>query len=69
MTEGIRQLGIEPTLVVLTGDSAGGHLCTAVTTLCILRGFPRLPTALVLSYPALNTDLKRFYPAALLSFD
>jgi hormone-sensitive lipase len=61
-------LGIDPKQVVLVGDSAGGHLCAAVTILSILRGV-QVPSGLILHYPALMTDLNRFYPSTLIALD
>ncbi|CDW72983.1 hormone sensitive [Stylonychia lemnae] len=68
MTQAKHQLGIDPQNVVLTGDSAGGHLVCAVVILAILRGF-QLPTSIVLHYPALMLDLNSFFPSTLIALD
>lgn len=52
----------------MVGDSAGGHLCTVVTILSILRGF-RLPSMLLLHYPALTLDLNSFMPSTIFALD
>ena len=54
--------------IVLCGDSAGGHLCLAVTMLCILRGF-RIPDSIVPLYPATSLDLHAFFPSSLMMTD
>lgn len=68
LSEAKSQLGIDPKQVILAGDSAGGHLCAAVTVLAILRGV-RLPTGLILHYPALMLDLNSFFPSTLYALD
>jgi acetyl esterase len=53
--------------IVVAGDSAGGHLATAVCLLAILRGF-KVPDGLIIHYPSLTLDSK-FYPSVMLSLD
>jgi len=68
VTEGLRQLGINPQNILLVGDSAGGHLVTAVTIMSILRGVKK-PSALCLNYPALCVDLNKFLPSTVFALD
>ena len=62
------QLGIKPEHVILTGDSAGGHLSVSVAILAMLRGF-RIPDAIVSSYPVYCINRERFFPSVLFSMD
>jgi hormone-sensitive lipase len=55
-------MGIEPETVIVTGDSAGGHLAVALTNLAIMRNF-RVPDGLVLHYPAGNCNPNHFFPS------
>jgi acetyl esterase/lipase len=41
--------------IILTGDSAGGHLSISVSMLAALRGF-RKPDGIVPIYPILTVD-------------
>jgi hormone-sensitive lipase len=59
---------INPTKIILVGDSAGGNLVAAVTIMAIQRGF-RVPDGIILAYPALNLSRLNFMPSLLLSFD
>ena len=68
ITQAKEQLGMDIDKVILTGDSAGGHLCLSVTLLCLLRGF-RVPDGIVLLYPSLTMDIDRFYPSSLMMSD
>lgn len=61
-------LGIEPERVLVTGDSAGGHIATAVISLAILRNF-RVPDGCLLHYPTGNTNGNHFFPSSLLTLD
>jgi hormone-sensitive lipase len=61
-------LGIKIDDVILAGDSAGGNLISAVTSLAIQRGY-KIPKALILSYPATYVGHKMFVPSLLLSLD
>ena len=54
--------------VVITGDSAGGHLALGVALMCVLRNF-RKPDGVVLLYPACHGNLNHFMPSNLLSID
>ena len=40
-----QKLGINPKKIILSGDSSGGHICIAITTLCLMRGI-KLPHAI-----------------------
>jgi hormone-sensitive lipase len=68
VTQAFEQLGINPKQIIVTGDSAGGHLACAITQICIFEGF-RKPDGLVMSYPSLLSDLKIFTPSVLLCLD
>lgn len=61
-------LGIKPTKIILTGDSAGGNLAIGVTVLAIKTGI-RIPDGLLLAYPALRLDPRVFTPSLLLALD
>ena len=67
-TQAFKYLGIKPDQVIVTGDSAGGHLACAITQLCIFEGF-QPPDGCVMSYPSLMSDLKIFQPSVLLCLD
>ena len=58
------QFGIRPQKIILSGDSAGGLLCVAVTILSILNDIP-IPHGLLLQYPCLSTDITLFHPSYL----
>ena len=53
---------------MVTGDSAGGHLAIAVTSLAILRGF-RVPDGILLHYPTGNSNINHFFPSSMLTLD
>jgi acetyl esterase/lipase len=61
-------MGIYPDKIIVTGDSAGGHIAVAVTTLAILRGF-RVPDGILLHYPTGNSNRNHFFPSSLLTLD
>lgn len=52
VTQAFEQLGINPKQIIVTGDSAGGHLACAISQICIFEGF-RKPDAVVMAYPSL----------------
>ena len=54
--------------LIMSGDSAGAHLCSSVNLLAAGRRF-RTADALVLLYPIFNLDIDYFYPSAVLSID
>jgi len=61
-------MGIHPDKIIVTGDSAGGHIAVAVTSLAILRGF-RVPDGILLHYPTGNSNTNHFFPSSLLTLD
>jgi acetyl esterase/lipase len=61
-------MGICAEKIVICGESAGGHIAVAVTTLAILRGF-RVPDGILLHYPTGNTNVNHFFPSSLLTLD
>lgn len=48
--------------IILTGDSAGGNICTTITNRLIEHGFTDIPrpVAIILSYPALDFNFTSF---------
>ena len=68
LTQCEHHFGIKPEKVIVTGDSAGGHIATAVVTLAILRGF-RVPDSLLLHYPTGNCNPNHFFPSTMLTLD
>ena len=48
--------------VIIVGDSAGGNLAAALTTLLIEWNLPK-PEGLVLVYPALNLNFNNYTPS------
>lgn len=67
VTQAEKQLGMKLEHIILTGDSAGGHLSVSVALLAILRGF-RAPDSIFAHYPVMACDV-RFFPSGLLSVD
>ena len=53
--------------IVLSGDSAGGHLAVSVALLAAVRGFRR-PDGILIHYPVFSCGT-RFFPSLLLSLD
>jgi acetyl esterase/lipase len=51
LNEAPRHLGFPINEIILAGDSAGGNLITALTSLVIKKGYKK-PLALMMSYPA-----------------
>ncbi len=45
--------------IVITGDSAGGHLAIAVTILAIVHGI-QVPKGVLAHYPVLSSDARIF---------
>ncbi|CAI2358741.1 unnamed protein product [Moneuplotes crassus] len=60
--------GLRPKKILLSGDSAGGNLCTSLTSLCIAQNFPK-PTSIFLCYPALCISPTYFTPSRIYTFD
>lgn len=48
---------ILPKRIVLAGDSAGGNLCCAITSLAIKHGV-RIPDGMFLAYPVMDLKMK-----------
>jgi hormone-sensitive lipase len=61
-------LGVLPNKLVIVGDSAGGNLALALCLKCIEKGV-RLPTGLVLAYPAVNLDKSSFSPSLIYTLE
>ena len=59
---------IEIDRIYIVGDSAGGNLAAALTTLLIEWGLPK-PDGLVLVYPALNLNYYNYTPSLLCALD
>ncbi|MEV5964629.1 alpha/beta hydrolase [Kribbella sp. NPDC051952] len=56
--EHAEDLGVDPALVAVGGDSAGGNLAAVVAQQCVRRGLP-LPALQVLLYPGLDLVARR----------
>lgn len=54
----------QPVKIILVGDSAGGNLVAALTSILISWGL-RAPDGIVLAYPALNLDYYDYSPSLL----
>jgi hormone-sensitive lipase len=61
-------LGIKPKKIIISGDSAGGNLATALVGLCICHGV-RVPDLLMSVYPALLLSATFFTPSRINAFD
>ena len=59
---------INPKKIILVGDSAGGNLVAALTLRCIKHGI-RIPTGVMMAYPALYCKTEKFSPSLLHSLD
>lgn len=51
-------LGVDPKVVAVAGDSAGGNLAAALCLACRAAGGP-MPTAQILIYPAVDNEFSR----------
>lgn len=60
-------LKVEPTKILVSGDSAGGNLAAVLTTWCIENSV-RAPDHLLVHYPATLIDDKRYTPSLNYSF-
>ena len=63
-----KSLGIKPKKILVSGDSAGGNLATALVGLTICKGV-RVPDALISIYPALLLCATTFTPSRINTFD
>lgn len=61
-------LGILPNKLIIVADSAGGNLALALCLKCMEKGI-RLPTGLVLAYPAVNLDKSTFTPSLIYTLE
>lgn len=61
-------LGIDYKKVILVGDSAGGNLIIALTTMAIARKF-RVPDAIMPCYPSTTATTSVFWPSQLNALD
>ena len=68
LTHSEQYLGIIPSQLVLTGDSAGGNLVMGCVIKAIETGV-RLPTGLLLNFPAINMWKEAYTPSFLMSLD
>lgn len=58
----------EPKKIILVGDSAGGNLVAALTSMLIMKKL-RVPDGVVLVYPALNLNYHNYTPSLLTSLN
>jgi acetyl esterase/lipase len=63
-----KSLGIKPKKILISGDSAGGNLATALVGLAICHD-TRIPDALISIYPALLLSPTIFTPSRINTFD
>ncbi|CAK56639.1 unnamed protein product (macronuclear) [Paramecium tetraurelia] len=63
-----KYFNIKPKKVVLVGDSAGGNLVAALT-IYIIKAGARIPDGILMAYPALCLDIKKFTPSSLISLN
>lgn len=63
----VNVIQVEPQ-IILTGDSAGGNLVTALCQWIIINKMS-VPKALVVCYPVMNMNIKSFTPSYLYSFN
>ena len=62
-------LQVEIKTLIMTGDSAGGALCMAITNWCIVNGI-RGPDFIFANYPVANMNIKTWYtPSVMLAMD
>jgi hormone-sensitive lipase len=59
---------IDPPRIIIVGDSAGGNLVAALTTLLIKLNL-RKPDGICLVYPALNLNYHSYTPSLLTSLN
>ena len=59
---------VEPTKVIIVGDSAGGNLVAALTNMLIKMKIQQ-PDGIVLVYPALNLNFYNYTPSLLTSLN
>ena len=62
------QLGIEPSKVILVGDSAGGNLALTLTYKALQAGV-KVPDGIVLGYPAVNLSRRNFTDSLLFTLE
>lgn len=62
------KIDIKPSKIIITGDSAGGNLTAALTSLLIKLRL-RVPDGIVLCYPALNLNYDNYTPSLLTCLD
>lgn len=60
-------LQVNPSKILVSGDSAGGNLTAVLTTWCIENNV-RVPDHIVMSYPAGSLDTERFTPSLVHAF-
>ena len=61
-TYGLKKMNLNPSKIILIGDSAGGNLISAISVLAIKWGI-RVPDMLILLYPALQFSIESVFPS------
>jgi hormone-sensitive lipase len=59
---------VEPKKIIFVGDSAGGNLVAALTSMLLAKKL-RSPDGIVLVYPALNLNYNNYTPSLLTSLN
>ena len=62
LTYGFKKMNLNPSKIILIGDSAGGNLISAISTFAIKWGF-RAPNLLIMLYPALQFSIESIFPS------
>ena len=61
-------LNVDPSKIVIAGDSAGGNMALGICLRCLRLGVP-LPIGLLLAYPAMTLNIETFTPSLMFSLN